>query len=217
MRVWSFGDSWAYGHGLEDHDPRFGDFVAMHQNVKHINKGECGSSLGQVVHEFTTNYDAISKDDIILFVLPPDIRWYDMLHPGQINSLMNGMPEYDEFLKNKTVYWFTYHHSLFIYTLGKMCEDKGCKFIMAHNYGRLHIEKQFTSIVKDEWFLNKSRSLTAILGAKDYENYGEDLKDDGPPHLLESKYFIPGDNHPNIRGHKKIGKLIMEKLDELYK
>jgi len=213
MKVWSFGDSWAEGAGLKPNEKRFGDYLAKFYNAQHLNKGQSGTSLGNILETFSKNAADIKKDDVVVIIIPPDIRWYDMEN-YQFNTLFIGMKEYRRFIANKNIYWFTYHHSVFIYTLIKICKDIDCKFILAHNYGNLEFQNCFQSLIETDYLLDSKKSLTQLLGSNEWkDNYSESLNHDGPP-SIEGKYFIKNDNHPNQSGHKLISDLIIKKLEK---
>lgn len=214
MTVWTFGDSWAEGHGLNRNDLRFGDHVANHFNTRHTNKGKSGSSLGHILHTFILESPNISKNDIVLVIIPPDIRWYEM-SDTKTTSIHLGMPEFEKFLKGKTPYWFKYHHSLFMFTIINMCTRIDCKFILAHNYGIIDIIPELDTFIKSDYFLNMNSSLTSLLGAENWaNNYDPTLKNDGPDACIVGKYFLKNDTHPNKAGHKKIGDLIIKWLEK---
>ena len=61
-------------------------------------------------------------------------------------------------------------------------------------------------------FLDIKSSLTTLLGGNDeYESW--DLKNDGPSaDNSTKKYFIGTHGHPNELGHKRIAKLIKDKI-----
>lgn len=220
MIVWTFGDSWGAGWGLDPAERTLGKVVADNFLAEFKNRSESGSSLGQIVFDFQRALKYIDKDDMVVIIVPPDIRWYTEMKDKNgifFKSLYLGMKEYNKFIGNKSIFWFQYHHSLFLYTLYKLCKDKGCKFLFAHNYGQLSILDSFGNNIPDSVWLNRQKSLTELLGAKDWkQNYNKDLFHDGPPNI-EGKYFIPGDTHPNAEGHEKIGELLTGRFNELYK
>lgn len=214
MNIWSFGDSWAAGYGLKENEKRFGDYIAKECQAAHINHGVAGSSLGHILEIFTKKANKIKQSDLVIFIIPPDIRWYNVKEQ-KFYSIFSGMKEYNKFIKNKNSYWFTYHHSLFIYTIINICKDIGCKFVLAHNYGVLSFENCFESLIDINCFLDINKSLTTLLGGNDwYENYSDKLTDDGPP-FIYGDYFIKNDTHPNELGHKMIANLILRKINNV--
>lgn len=216
MTVWSFGDSWAAGYGLKENEKRFGDYIAEEYGVKHINCGIEGSSLGHILEIFSKKSNKIKQNDLVIFIIPPDIRWYNVIPKrDEFYSIYSGIKEYKKFIKNKNSYWFTYHHSLFIYTMINICKDIGCKFILAHNYGVLSFTNFFKSLIDTNCFLDSNKSLTKFLGGKEWcENYSDNLEEDGPP-IGVGKYFLKNDPHPNERGHKMIANLIIGKINNV--
>ena len=212
--VWSFGDSWCAGHGLQPNEDRFGDVVARYFNAPHTNTGISGSSLGHILHTFTSHCKFINKGDIVLVIVPPDIRWYDISSDNVCSSLFVGTKKYKNFVKDKSPEWFIYHHSLFIYTIISICESIGANLVLAHNYGKLEFESNFANLIKTNYFLNKDRCLTSLLGGNTWsDNYSPSLTEDGPPGYIEGHLFLPGDTHPNQKGHCKIAQLIIDKLE----
>lgn len=213
MKVWSFGDSWGAGWGLTPKEAKLGDHIATYFNFEHINKSESGSSLGQIAWDFQRHMNKITSDDVVIIIIPPDIRWYTERDGGWIKSLFLGMDEYDTFVKDKTSFWFQYHHSLFIHTIYSLCQQINCKLMMQHNYGQLVITDEFKKFIPDTVFLNKNKSLTELLGAEDWKgNY--EMDHDGPPNHFEGPYFIPGDTHPNAKGHEQIAKFFIKRFKQ---
>lgn len=218
MKVWTFGDSWGAGWGLLEDELRLDDHVARHFKTTNINKSESGSSLGQITWDFHRNINKIKSADLVLVIVPPDIRWYREDEGQCIKSLYLGMEEYNNFIKGKTELWFHYHHSLFLFTIFSMCRQKGCKLLMQHNYGELVITPEFAEFIPNHFFIDKKKSLTELLGSEDWkENYDMKSLNNGPPSAFIGEYFIPGDTHPNAKGHKKIAEFFLEKYNEVYK
>lgn len=216
MTVWSFGDSWGAGWGLENPSQDcVGNIVAKHLSKNHIQKSKAGSSLGQIMYNLQSNSCDFKQNDLILVIVPPDIRWYTE-DSRSIISIHQSHKEWQKFIKNKTALWFQYHHSLFLYTIYCICREYRCNLIMAHNYGSLEIIKTFERLIPESAFLDKDKSLTELLQGNDWHhNYG--MKFDGPPKPFEGQYFIENDTHPNAKGHKKIADILIEKYDALSK
>lgn len=212
MKIMTFGDSWAAGYGLKKDEKNFTDFLAQFLRCKSKNFGVSSSSLGHILHDFTKNIHTARENDLVIVIIPPDVRWYTESGRGNFTSLLIDNREYQTFVKDKTNYWFRYHHSLFIYSIHSICSGLGLDHILAHNYGTIDLIKPFDSIIPNNIFLNRYKSLTSLLGAKDYNNY--DLNYDGPPDYLIGKNFISNDTHPNQEGHKIIAELLLEKYYE---
>lgn len=214
-QVWTFGDSWAAGHGLKDNEKRFGDVIAEYFTIPHINHGKSGSSLGQILHQFKASIKQIKKNDIVLVVIPPDIRWYKIEGDNTSNSILVGTKEYKRFIKDKNPAWFIYHHSLFIYTFIAMAKQLDLNLVLAHNYGKLVFDKDFASIIEKKYFLNVNRCLTELLGGVAWKgNYHRKLSQDGPPEYIIGENFIPEDTHPNEQGHRLIADMILKHLEK---
>jgi len=211
MKILTFGDSWAAGHGLKKKEKNFTDFLGEITGYETINFGKSGSSLGNILHTFIINHNKIQKEDFVTVIIPPDVRWYTESSYGEFRSMFMEDKDYKIFVKDKSIYWFKYHHSLFIYNLYKMCENIGANFIFAHNYGHLKLISPFDKLIPDDIFLNKSKSLTELLGSETYNNYS--LKHDGPPDSIKGENFLKGDTHPNQKGHKLIASLILRNIE----
>lgn len=215
MRVWSFGDSWADGWGLDKSEKCLGQFVADHYECEHFKKGQSSNSLGQILYDFQNHSKQFFSQDLIIVIVPPDIRWYTEIK-GRMASLHQPMKAWKKFIKGKSDLWFKYHHSLFIYTFYCISRDYNCNLIMAHNYGKLCITSEFDRLIPKNVFLNREKSLTALLQHKEW-SHNYDMIHDGPSNPLEGEYFIENDTHPNEKGHKKIADMIIEKYDVDYK
>lgn len=216
MTIYTFGDSWAAGYGLTHNQKDFTKWLATYFNCKSKNFGECGSSLGQVLHDFTKRINDISADDLAIIIIPPDTRWYTSAVNGEgVCSLSWGASErkFKQFIKNEKPYWFSYHHSLFVYCIASLCLQRDLKFVLAHNYGYLDLIPPFDNLIPKQQFLS-NKSLASLLNVNDkFDPY--DLSNDGPD-ILEGKYFLENDTHPNEKGHQVIAEKIYNKYQELY-
>ena len=215
MKVVTFGDSWAAGHGLGVGEKNFTDFLSSSLNCKNKNFGVSGASLGHILHDFTTKIKHINEGDLVVVITPPDVRWYTESSGERgrsFSTIRIGDKDYKNFVKDKSKYWFRYHHSLFIYTMYSICKDIKCNYIFAHNYGSLDIINPFSGLILSESFLNRSESLTSLLGGSDYNNYY--LQHDGPPIPLIGENFLDNDTHPNEKGHEMIANLLLKKYYE---
>ena len=212
MKILTFGDSWAAGHGLGIGEKNFTDFLSESLRCENKNFGMSGASLGHILHDFTQQIRLIKENDLVIIIIPPDVRWYTQAEDKRFTTLFLGDKKYKNFVKDKSKYWFKYHHSLFIYTMYNICKELRCNFLFAHNYGMLEIIEPFASIIPDKVFLDKHNSLTTLLGGADYNNY--DLRYDGPPEYIIGENFISEDTHPNEKGHKIIADLLLDKYNE---
>jgi len=211
VQVFTFGDSWGAGSGLKKNESNFTDYLGDALECTTYNYSESGSSLGQITYDFICQQTQFSSDDLVVVIIPPDTRWYTQ-RDKFIKSMHNSYSskEYKEFVKGKTDYWFIYHHSLFMHTIHATCMAKNVKVILAHNYGNLIILPEFKDLIPNSVFLDREKSLTALLGSADWEdNYT--LTRSGPPDPFDGPYFIEGDTHPNELGHKKIADWLLEK------
>ena len=241
--IWCFGDSWGKGEELDfrcgknhEHNSRcvgekpFVHWVAKELGQEYTNVSKEGGAFGIICIRFFGQSHNIKNGDLVLVVLPPDVRWYDEQH-GEFATISMGKNEvetakrYWELLGNRTEAWFIYHHSLFIFSIQQACKERGAKLVMMHNYGNLEIAESFIELIDMNNFMtSKKQSLTFLL--QDWDYYGVDqfnLKEarkmkreiDGPhTDNFTGKYFEGKSEHPNELGHKKIADLIIKKLGD---
>ena len=222
-----FGDSWGEGYELDfaKGERPFVHHLSKELNLKFKNLSISGNSYPVIVTQIFDNIRNIQKDDIVLIVIPPDIRWmderdkrYDHQGVGGFRSWSLGTGDlvnrrYVSWLGNKTKVWFRYHASLFTYAIQSALDSIGCRYLFMHNYGgEFIIDHRFKSLINTDNFLDVKKSLTTLLGGKDeYEAWN--LKADGPQvDLHDDKYFEGTRGHPNELGHKRIVELIKEKI-----
>jgi len=221
-KVFCFGDSFGAGAELKKGEYPFVKWFSSELGLLFINYSVEGASLGIILHKLIVNHLKITKDDIVLVIIPPDSRWYDENEKDGFYSLSNYMKEdyYIKFLNKKTLEWFEYHHSLFIYTIQKILDDIGCYYCMAHNYGRIG-GKHYNLNIDYSKFLSET-DLINLLASKpiEWDNYPHNIEPkehrfmyDGPPaiHDHDSPYLYGTLGHPNELGHKYIAKLFLEK------
>jgi hypothetical protein len=215
MTIYCFGDSWAYGSELNQPqvvEHPFVHWFAQHIKSNYINYGQEGASLGIILHTLVSNITKISQNDIVLVIVPPDVRWYDENKEKGFYTLMQWQADdYMKFLNNKTVEWFKYHHLLFIYSIQQILNGIGCQYIMAHNYGQLPDITKYQFDINFDKFLSKI-DLTNLLSEKKDNWQSYQLSADGPmhAHLWHGKYFEGNVDHPNELGHKRIAELMIE-------
>ncbi len=233
--IWCFGDSWGAGAELninENLRHPFGYWLAKDLGEKFINLSFEGNSYPVIVTQIfdnirNRNEDSpvselikikselfIQKNDIVLVVIPPDIRWMDQRGKEFISWRYDADKErYMSWLGNKTKIWFRYHTSLFTYSIQSALDSIGCTYLFMHNYGgEFTIDDRFKSLINTDNFLDVKKSLTTLLGGKDeYESWN--LENDGPQTDLEDKKYFEGTHeHPNELGHRRIADLIKEKI-----
>jgi len=211
-----FGDSWGEGAELKEDEKPFVHWLAKDLDKSYKNFSYGGNSYPKIVSQIFDNIHKINNKDIVLIVIPPDIRWMEMEGNSGFRSwTVDDDPErYMSWLGNKTKVWFRYHSSLFTYTIQSALDSIGCKYLFMHNYGgEFIIDRRFKSLINVDNFLNIKKSLTTLLGGNDYyESWN--LKSDGPTTKIKGKsiYFEGNDVHPNELGHKRIAKLIKDKI-----
>lgn len=211
-KIYCFGDSWAYGAELNETEKPFVHWFAEELNLEYTNLSKEGASLGIILHTLVMNLSKINADDIVLIVIPPDVRWYDESADKGFYSLMQWMvDDYMKSLNNKTVEWFKYHHLLFIHSIQKLLEDIGCFYILAHNYGQLPDNSKYNIPVNYNKFLSNV-DLTNLLSVRHDPWSSYQLDNDGPMHKhdFHGKYFKNKIDHPNELGHKRIAELMLE-------
>ena len=233
--IYCFGDSWGAGAELNINENPFGYWLARDLGEKFINLSIFGNSYPLIVTQLFENFSNenkfsenklikiksgsfydIHKSDIVLIVIPPDIRWMEMDESSRFKpwTFDDDSERYMSWLGNKTKVWFRYHASLFTYTIQSALDSIGCKYLFMHNYGgEFIIDHGFKSLINPDNFLDIKKSLTTLLGGNDYyESWN--LKSDGPTTKIKGKsiYFEGNDVHPNELGHKKIAELIKEKI-----
>lgn len=241
--IYCFGDSWGEGYELDfaKGERPFVYHLSKELNLKFKNLSVSGNAYPVIVTQVfnaiqdvmgkdnitgeRTRSPGIQKDDIVLIVIPPDIRWMDERDKrddyqgvGGFRSWSMGTGDlvnrrYVSWLGQKTRVWFRYHASLFTYAIQSALDSIGCRYLFMHNYGgEFTIDHHFKFLINTDNFLNINKSLTTLLGGKDeYEAWN--LKFDGPQvDLQDDKYFEGTRGHPNELGHKRIAELIKEKI-----
>lgn len=224
VKVFCFGGSTATGYMLDwdAGDKPFVEHFAESLQIPYVNYAEDGSSLGIVLQRLIAHHTEISKDDIVLVIVPPDVRWYDENEEQGFYSLSNYMKEeyYDKFLNNKTLEWFRYHHELFAYSIQKILDDIGCYYIMAHDYGDINEWKKYGLNIDFTKFLSDIDIQNLLSTTPQfYDMYPDHIEPrehqfmyDGPTsHDLESSYIMADNGHPNNLGHKKLAEIFLEK------
>jgi hypothetical protein len=217
-----FGDSWAAGAELNlQKEQPFVHWIAKELNVPYLNYGKQGSSLGIILHTVISQINNINSDDTVIVIIPPDTRWYDENQEQGFYSLMNWQrDDYFKFVNQKTLEWFKYHHAMFIYTIQKILDDIGCRYVLAHNYGQIDEYRKYQLNINFNNFLSE-HSLTELLSPApvDWKSYPDHLpqskryNEDGPTaRIFTGQYFQGCECHPNESGHKYIAQLFLEKL-----
>ena len=212
--IYCFGDSWGEVAELKENENPIVYQLAKDLGEKFINFSSQGNSYSVIVTRIFGNVRNINSDDTILIVIPPDIRWMDQQQESFISWYYEADKErYMSWLGDKTEVWFRYHASLFTYSIQSALDGIGCKYLFMQNYGgEFIIDYRFKSLINVDNFLNIKSSLTTLLGGKDeYESW--DLENNGPDmQMKKSIYFEEHHTHPNELGHKRIAKLIKDKI-----
>jgi len=217
--LFCFADSWGTPAELPKDTLTFGHNVSNHLNLQFKNYSQAGYSMGIILHTLVNKINEISVNDVVLVVCPPDVRWYDQKSNGEFVTLALNDPEYKHFLANKQISWFYYHHALFIYSIQKMLDDVGCKYLMALNYGDFDAIKQYSFKIDYNKFVSDTDLASMLLGisADNGNAWQNTLKEDGPSeHIFNGEYFEGCRWHPNSKGHKKIASYFIEKFETLH-
>ena len=209
-----FGDSWAYGYGLEHRERDcFGGLIGHHYGEPVKNYAIPASSMGHVTYEFMKQRHTFKQNDKVLVIIPPDVRWY-RIEDGFATSLFNGMPLYEDWLeKHATLEWFIYNHSMFIHTLISASKQTNINLVLAHNYGNLKIHAHFENLIDTNFLLDKDKSLCYLLSGSEKWAGNYTISANNSMQEIQHPMFIVGDNHPNELGHKQIAELMIRKLD----
>jgi hypothetical protein len=219
--LYCFGDSWGKGYELDlSYEVPFINVLAQRSNTEFINISEGGESLGKITHTIFQN--TFKKEDFVVIVVPPDVRWYYENTNGGMTSLFfmsSGhiremsdleLREYNHFIHTMShkKSWFQYHTSLFIFSIQQYLETTSTNYMFVQNYGMVTQFGAFDTIIKKHQFLDFNRSLTSLLtGVEDKDNIK--LTQDIPyynPFIGE--YFEGMESHPNQKGHIKISDMI---------
>jgi hypothetical protein len=209
-KVRCFGDSWAYGSELNfDLGQRpFVHWFAEILSAEYVNYGKEGSSLGQILNTIIRNLRYIQPQDTVLVIIPPDVRWYSESRITKQFYTITDQDEYDKFLGDKSLDWFTYHHALFVYAIQKILNDVGCKYVMACNYGNIKNIKKYNLAIDYKQFVS-DQDLTSIL--TEQKNLWTVLFHGPDAAAFTGRYFEGCIHHPNELGHKRIAELMLEK------
>lgn len=208
-QVFAFGDSWAYGSELDfaAGDKPFVHWFAQAVDMPYTNFGKEGASLAIILKTLVDNIKSITEDSIVLVVVPPDVRWYSQTEEQGFYTIKDHA-EYLRIAGDHSAEWFTYHHAMFIYTIQKLLNDRGCRYIMAHNYGTIAETKKYNFPFARSKFLSL-QDLTSILSG--VYNASTVLFHDPKAELFTGEYFEGCIHHPNVKGHKRIAELLLEK------
>lgn len=227
--VYCFGDSNGAGADLNPGEKPFIHWFSKELGLGYQNYSENGASLGIIQHRLIINHKKITKDDIVLIVIPPDTRWYDQNKKAGFYSLVNYDIEdyYTKFLNKKTLEWFEYHHTLFTYTIQQILNNIGCYYIMFLSAGRLggshyELDIDYNTFLSNEDMLNFLSKEKVI-----WDNYPHHLQPEehqfmynGAPwgswDLTSPLIGSDGDptekgGHPTELGHKYISNMLLEK------
>ena len=222
MKVYCFGDSWAYGSEL--------DFSTESPFVKHFsdaiqldyeNHGIEGASLGVVLEKITKISEKFTPGDIALVIIPPDVRWYSESKETGFYTINIETKEYKDFLQNKSENWFIYHHAIFIFAMQKIFDASEVQYLMAFNYGSPESLYKTNLPINKQVFISEQDLLSTLAGKPKNQGrswLGYRFDEDGPSEFnFTGKYFLGKKQHPNDLGHQTIAKLFLDSYNLLYK
>ena len=222
--IYCFGDSWGAGAELNKGEKPFVELL----NKPYKNYSVEGNSYPKIVSQVFDYIHEINSEDIVLVVIPPDIRW--MQQDGKAFRPFNLSEDgYLKWVSGKDEYWFRYHASLFTYSIQSALDSIGCTYLFMHNYGgEFIVDDRFKSLINTDNFLDIKKSLTTLLEANDaYQAWEKNVLTnkiiDGPVSespfveiknrkVFNSKYFEGNASHPNQLGHYRIKELIEDAL-----
>lgn len=222
MKVYAFGGSWAYGSELDfNKEFPFVKHFSEKLGCNYVNYGEEGAGAGLVLRRISENACCFQEDDIVLVIVPPDVRWYSEsanrgFYPIGIND-----DEYKSFIGNKSLDWFVYHHALFIFSIQNLLEFYKVKYIMAFDCGSAE-SLDYPGIPIDKNKFVSDQDLLSILSNKTKLQgrvwLGYTFLEDGPSkYSFKGKYFKGKLQHPNELGHKKIAEIFLNSYNKIYK
>jgi len=217
--LWGFGDSWGEGCGLAPNETPYTQILADKLNLDCTNLATGGNSLGEITDKFIKHSNNFKPNDIVLITIPPDTRWHvpSSAHSTEIHSLFSQEPKYDSFLRliKGNIYWFHWHHSIFLNFIYHHARHKKVTLFMQHNYGKVTLIPELEYISED--FIDFKTSMTGWLTGNDMYDYHLDK----PNHcgldcqkVLYNKFFFEGDSHPNQLGHNEIATRLYESVIE---
>tara|TARA_B100001113_G_C21082006_1_gene610364 strand:+ start:412 stop:1119 length:708 start_codon:yes stop_codon:yes gene_type:complete len=233
-KVITYGDSWSIGTGLdiEYSHPIHMDLTSMpiipHEEIEKWNekpyvyhvaqelgaksmiRANVGKSLGVIaetlIKDVTNPIDnkdfkkyILDDKTLVLIMVPPDTRWYthDEDNEDSFTELRIGTEEHKYWLGNKGRYWFEYHQSMFISTIHQVLRHHGIPYLTMNNLGKFGVFECIDSLrplIDWDKHMYRDSDLTSRL------QRGHD--------------FAFDNEHPNIDGHKKISKWILEKINK---
>ena len=217
--IHAFGDSWCAGAELTAHDKTFVQVLADNLNCKWGNHGKNGSSLGEILQTIVEHSGAIHNNDLVLVVVPPDVRWYTKQH-AQYKTISAGERQHFLMFDDVDPSWFSDHHKQFIFTIQSIIRSQGADCIMQHNYGTLVPHTEWDQLIDWQCWIDPNQSLTELLGGEKWDNLNDNrisrpIDRSGPwSSCFTGKYFEGCEYHPNALGHSYIAELIFNKLKD---
>lgn len=238
MTFYWFGDSWVFGDELElqvdqtqQHLHTFAHKVSEHFGAKCVNLSQCGSSVMSLPLQFKNTVKNINPDsDRVFFFLTASHRTSLFDDQGQIKNILPMGYTIKHNIHKHCDQWYKYFDNSFqrlynydstISLLYLWCRSLAIRCYFSNIFT---VEKDTLIDCSDEfaWLLPKTQCISQwILPVVDPEN-GSPITDDHPGLTTQQwqqqqpwieKYIKPCYAHPNIEGHSRIAKNIIEILE----
>jgi hypothetical protein len=236
MTFYWFGDSWVFGDELElqvaDDQQEFYTFasvVSKHFHAECINMSECGSSIASIPLKFKSVVDTINAEtDRVFFFLTASHRTSLFDQQGKVkNILPMGYSKHNMHENYKQWYKYfdsplqrLYNYDCVVNLLYLWCKSVGitCYF---SNIFTVEPDSIVDCTPTSAWLLPRDKCIAEwILPVIDANNFSV-VADDHPDltsdqwqqqKIMVDQYIRPGHVHPNVQGHAKIAKHIIEIL-----
>jgi hypothetical protein len=240
MKFYWFGDSWVAGAELELQIPQdqvaqhvFAKLVSDHYDAECINCGINGTSNDVIPLEFYRILDTVdASNDIVFFCLTASHRVTFLNEFEQPISVLPSIndrarrsiehpywKEWYKYFDNPVQRLYNYERTLnFLY---HWCKNLGIKFYFC-NIFTSHEKSILDTTTEDVWLLPKKNCLAeCILPLIDNE-IGFIVRDDRKGITIEQwheqktaldQFIFPCFCHPNLEGHKKIAKELIQCLN----
>jgi len=220
--VW-FGDSWCMGTELEKcmgpdykskdqedyrRENRFSNLVSKHFGWKEVNLAQEGISTEHVTLKII-EYTELQNDlqNQIYFIVWPSFQRYFWINDSNQRQDLRWCSEYKDWYR--TVDTGAYQMYCAQRTIWSTClylQQHKISYVMVN--GQSRVTKIGPFPLQDYyWILEPGKTLGDILDV--------DLDQGFPAIDQNHRYFWPAENHPNMYGHKKIAKEIINYLSDM--
>ena len=199
-KLWSFGDSWTYGEGV-DTNQTFTQLIADSLNLEPLNLGIPGSANSSIYNKLIHYCINFKPGDLVLinWTSPHRDEFTDRYSFRRSDNKLNfNIRYYPEFLNN---------------TYNKL---KGFNFIMTQAFNpifgydySLNTEYHGKNFI--EWGKPNNTLVDIISNNWCKENTSNLFMSDFPV-KKDFSMFVKDDNHPSAKGHKLIADKLLEYL-----